>query len=227
MSIRDSKQFRIGRIGEILQFYWYRSLDVQLLDLADRTANRAPLLHGPNATIISPDTLGRKTADFFLEFKTKTQHFEWNGGSISDDPRVAARTEEGIDHRAWRSYADAERQWKRPLVLSFLAIQQGTIIAATLGQLGVPRLSPHEHFRLVNWDVRSFAVIGTFDADRLAKLFYDPEPKFEAKRKQWIERMPPFEEVKRWFDWMRAQQSELELIRQHVFDHVERGWHAA
>lgn len=225
MTFKDTPQYKRGRIGEILQFHWYRLLGAKLAPLADRTDQRAPMLHGPNAQLISPDTLGMKSADFFLEFKTKSHHFKWGGGSRDDKPHISARTEEGIDGYSQNAYKDVEREWKRPVVLSILSIKEATIIAATFHQLGEPRHSPNDGWPLVNWDIRSFTRIAQFDPVRLRTLFNSKHSTATACRERWLKQQPYGHELERVLDWLGAQQSEFKTFREYFFDHVEREWH--
>jgi hypothetical protein len=216
-------EFQQGRLGEILQFYLYRSLGVQLLDLADRTHKRAPLIH--NAKILpSPDTLGRKSAEFFLEFKTKTQHQHWNGGGPNDIVRTPARIEEGIDESKLYQYLEAQNTWKKPIVLSILSIKDATIIAASLGQLGEPRLSPNKWYKFVNWDIASFNLITSLDEKRLYRFFHSDEASFKNLRQRWLEHMPTFDKVKRVLDWFEPQQGEFKVLLEFIFDQIEREW---
>jgi hypothetical protein len=222
--LKETSEFRRGRLGEILQFYWYRSLGVRLLDLADRTHKRAPLIH--DARILpSPDTLGRKSAEFFVEFKTKTQHHRWNGGGPNDIVRVSPRDEEGIDELKWRQYLEVQNNWKKPVVLSILSIKEATIIAATLAQLGDPRFSPNGFYKFVNWQIASFNLIASLDDNRLHRFFYGEQARLKDLRQSWLERMPGFHEVKPVLDWMRPQQREFEILRQFIFDQIEGDWH--
>lgn len=213
-----------GRCGEILQYWWFHRMGCDLQDLADRTKDRAPLLHG-STSLIAPDTAAIKTAEFFLEFKTKRHHEQWNGGSKDDDPKIAARIEEGIDTDKLQHYQEAQRRWRKPVVLSILSIMQAEIIASPLDQLGEPRRSPHPDFPLVNWDVRKFARLAQFDDRRLMR-FFDPEnPRSSAIRKRWCETAPRFSEVSQVLDALKPQQAQFDEIRQWIFDVIEREWH--
>jgi hypothetical protein len=225
---RQTPQFRRGRLGEILQFNLYLRLGCQMFDLSDRTHNRAPLIYGGHGlrTVISPDTFARKTADFLPEFKTKTQHQQWNGGSQNDAVRVSARVEEGIDRSKFKHYLEVQKMLGKPVVLSILSIKEATIIAATLQQLGEPRFSPNRFYKFVNWDIRRFNLIATLDPKRLDRFFYSDNAKLKDLRQCWLEGMPAFHEVKRVLDWMRPEQREFEILRQFIFDQIERDWAA-
>jgi hypothetical protein len=220
----DSREGEQGRVGEILQFFLWLRFGTALEDLADRTERRAPLLYGREGTITSPDASGIKTAPLFVEFKTKSHHEEWRGGSINDQPRYPPRTEEGIDRKKWLDYQRAEQMWRKPVVLSILSIKEGEVIAATLQQLGEPRHSLHESFDLVNWDVRQFNRIASFDPNRLHALFRGPG-RAQELRQRWLRALPPRDEINRVLEWLQAQQAEFSLVRQHIFDQTERDFH--
>lgn len=222
--MRETEEFRRGRIGEILQYWMYHGLGVDLLDLADRTENRAPLLQG-TTSIISPDVAAIKTAEFFIEFKTKTHHQEWRGGSPGDENPVPRRFEEGIDASKLRNYLAAETRWRKPVVLSVLSIKEAELRAATLWQLGNPRHSPNPAWKLVNWDIRQFSLIARFDSARLSHILTGREPKAAALRNRWLERAPKHNEVKPVLDWLRPTQGEFVDVRQFIFDQIEAGFH--
>ena len=224
---RQSSEYCRGRFGEILQFNYYLSLGCQMLDLADRTYNRAPLVYGRYGlrTVVSPDTFAHKSADFFPELKLKSHHQEWKGGGRNDVVRIAARVEEGINQSKYKQYLEVQEMFGKPVVLSILSIKEATIIAATLHQLGEPRFSPNRFFKLVNWDIRRFNLIATLDPERLYRFFYSDEPRFIALRQRWLEQMPSFEKVNRVLDWLTAQQREFKTFQEFLFDQIEQNWH--
>jgi hypothetical protein len=221
--LTDTKEWRKGRLGEILQFGVYWRLRVLLEPLADRTFRRAPLLHGFVATITAPDANALKTARFFLEFKTKEHHEQWRGGSPNDNPRVSSRSEEGIDRGKRLEYRRAEVLWKQPVVLSILSITEAEILAATFKQLGEPRRSNHPDYDIDSWDVRQFSRILTFDPDRLRRFFHGKNSRTGQDR--WLKDMPRVEEICKMLDWLGASQAEFEGMRQFIFDQIESDWH--
>jgi len=222
--LKDTKEWIRGRLGEIVIFFTLLHFGFEMDDLADRTHDRAPLLHSRRGVIRSPDARGVKTAHVQFEFKTKTKHERWRGGGKDDPVKVSARVEQGIDRRPWLDYRMAERRWRIPVVLCILAIEPAEILAATLAQLGEPRRSPNESFDIVNWDIRRFSRIASFDPQRLHRFFNSKEPRLLELHERWLERIPPREEVEKILKWLDVRQGEFEVIRQHVFDQIERGW---
>jgi hypothetical protein len=215
-----SKQGVMGRMNEILQHHFYLTLGAHLLDLADRTVARAPQLCGPDANITSPDTMYHRKVNTFLEHKVKSCAMAWHGGSQSDTVRVPPRSEHGINRRHLHDYRSAEHNWSLPVVLSILCIEDGKLLAATLRQLGAPRLSPDPTFDIVNWDVRSFTIIATFDPERLRKLFNSPR-----HQERWLNEPPSIDDMKHLLTWLGPQQGEFAYFRQHYFDlYVESTW---
>jgi hypothetical protein len=225
MNLRESKEWERGRIGEILQMFVYLDYGVRIQDLADRTEKRAPLLRGRDCSIISPDTTAIKTAEFFLEFKTKTIHLEWNGGGRNAEKPHPPRSEQGIDRRLWLAYQMAEKDWRKPLVLSILCLQSCEIIAATLQQLGEPRFSPNEGYDLVNWAVRRFHQIASFDRERLDRLFNGDDAQVLDIRKRWLEQMPNVNDRTVILEWLRLGDGQFDFLRRFIFDQIEQGWH--
>jgi len=223
--LHDAREWKQGRIGEILQFFIYKDFAVEMQDLADRTEKRAPLLYG-KCQIPSPDISAIKTARFFVELKTKTKHQLWGGGAIDDPIKYAARTEEGIDRDKWHHYQQASQRWRQPVVLSVLCIKAGDMIAATLDQLGKPRCSPRPEYDLVNWDIRQFSSLASFDADRLQRLFNfnNPEPRIKILQDLWLQQMPREQQVRSVLSWLSARQLQFDVVRQFIFDQIEREW---
>jgi hypothetical protein len=99
--IQSTQQWRQGRIGEILQSAVFMRYGLSIIDIGGSTNNRAPLLHRAELSHLAPDSMGFRTAQTWIEHKTKSRHERWRGGSINDAVKVPARTEEG--RRARRS----------------------------------------------------------------------------------------------------------------------------
>jgi hypothetical protein len=223
----NSKYWRQGRLGEILQLHVYLNLGVKIQDLADRTHKRAPLLLRRTGEIVSPDASAIKTGKFFFEFKTKSSHEKWDGGSKDDNPKTPPRTEEGINNYSYQDYLAAEQDWHQPVVLSILSIKEGELIATTLNHLekfGKPRLSHDPAWPIINWNVDAFSRVAAFDPERLDRFFNEDEPSTNTGRERWLSALPRHDEAIKMLEWLGCRQTEFDEIARFVFDCIERDW---
>lgn len=228
MKIRDSWKWEFGRTGEILQYGMWLGFGCGLQDLSDRTRDRAPLIHDATTTLIAPDTNAIRTAEFGLEFKTKSKHEIWRGGGPDDDPKINARMEEGIDTAKFHQYTAFQQRWRKPLVLSILSLDPPELIAGTLDELSkTARVSTHPHYPFTNWDVRSFTRLATFNGEVLSRFFDQQNERSSMIRKRWLERSPTYDEVHAILKYLQPAQPEFEGFQQHLFDVTERNWHRA
>jgi hypothetical protein len=218
-ALKETLQYRQGRLGEILQIAMYMHYGLRIIDIGGSTNNRAPLLHHRELSLVAADGLAIRTGPAFIEFKTKSHHFDWNGGSPDDAVKVPVRTEEGIDLRSYRQYRAAREQTNIPFVLSILSIEDGELLCATIDELPLPRLSGNADFQLANWDVRAFQRVARFDSDRLAAFFRDP------RADRWLADLPSDHTMLRMVEYFRPRDQEFEFYLQHIFDQIERGWH--
>jgi hypothetical protein len=227
IEFEKTEEFKRGRTGEILQFVIYRNFGMTMLDVADRTHGRAPMLYCDECKIISADSIGSgKNGGAQIEFKVKTAQMHWRGGSPQDNPRVSARNEHGIDRIKFHNYLKAQEKFGMPLVLSILCVETGTMIAATLEELGEPRFSSDKLHDLVSWDVRSFKTIAKFGKGKLFRLFTG-SGKAADLRERWSQKMPDIASIQRVIKWLDIQERELPGFAGFRFDQIEHGWHGA
>ena len=218
-AIKETLEYRQGRLGEILQIAMYMHYGLRVIDIGGSTSNRAPLLHHRKLSLVAADGLVIRTGPAFIEFKTKRRHFDWGGGAPDDPVKISARLEEGIDLRSYRQYRAVREQTSIPFVLSILSIQDGELLCEAIDKLPLPRVSPNPEFALVNWDVRSFQRVARFDPDRLGKFFCDP------RADRWLDDLPADHAMLRIVEYLRPSDQEFGQVLEYLFDLVERGWH--
>jgi hypothetical protein len=218
-AIKETLEYRQGRLGEILQIAMYMHYGLRIIDVGGSTNNRAPLLHHRDLSLVAADGLAIRTGPAFIEFKTKRHHFDWRGGAPDDPVKVPARTEEGIDLRSYRQYRAVREETNIPFVLSFLSIEDGELLCAAIDELPLPRISQNTDFPLANWDVRSFRRAARFDPQRLDHFFRDP------RADRWLDDLPSDKVMLRIVEYLRPRDQEFKFYLEHIFDQIERGWH--
>jgi len=218
-AIKETLEYRQGRLGEILQIAMYMHYGLRIIDIGGSTNNRAPLLHHRELSLVAADGLAIRTGPAFIEFKTKRHHFDWRGGAPDDPVKIPARLEEGIDLRSYRQYRAVREQTSVPFVLSILSIEDGELLCETIDKLPLPRISPNSDFSLVNWDVRSFHKVARFDPVRLGQFFRDP------RADRWLDDLPADHAMLRIVQYLRPSDDEFGPVLEHLFDQIERGWH--
>ena len=75
-AIKETLEYRQGRLGEILQIAMYMHYGLRVIDIGGSTNNRAPLLHHRKLSLVAADGLVIRTGPAFIEFKTKRRHFD-------------------------------------------------------------------------------------------------------------------------------------------------------
>lgn len=218
---KDSPVAHQGRRGEILQIATLARFGFIVLDAAGSTNKKAPLLHRYQFSFIAPDAMSIRTGPLWMEFKTKRHHEEWGGGSPLDNPKVNARTEEGINERSYASYLATQEATKIPVVLMILSIDEGELLGHTLSGLGQPRYSTSPRFPLVNWDVREFRRLCRFDPKRLHDYFFNEDGSHRVAPAD----IPPSRQLRRLLDYLRPEQDEFESIMQDIVDQLDKEWH--
>jgi hypothetical protein len=212
-----------GRRGEYLQTGLWASYGWGLMDFGGTTRNVAPLLKLFNSAIVAPDAIGWRKGQVAFQFKTKAKHMAWGGGSANDTPKVAARTEEGVDRRCWEQHLQFQVATGIPVVLSILTINPAELLAATLAELGEPRFSSAPGQDLVNWDVRRFHRICRLDPAQLRCYFFTPD----GIRREAPVDAPPMAEMQRWLKRLAPAQEALPALAADVLANTERDWLAA
>lgn len=216
-------QWHQGRRGEYLQLGLYAAYGWGLMDVGGTTRNVAPLLKLFDSAIVAPDAIGWRKGQVAFQFKTKAHHFAWGGGSANDTPKVAARTEEGIDRRCWEQHKQFQVATGIPVVLSILTINPAELLAATLDELGEPRFSPAAGQDLVNWDVRRFHRICYLDPAHLRCYFFTPD----GIRRDAPVDAPPMADMQRWLKRLAPAQGAFPALVADVLAQTERAWLAA
>ena len=218
-AIKETLEYRKGRLGEILQIGMYLKFGLRIIDIGGSTNNRAPLLHHRELSLVAADGLAIRTGAAFIEFKTKQHHYEWPGSWSDDSVKVSARTEQGINLYSYRQYRAVREQTNIPFVLSFLSIEEGELICATIDDLPLPRISRNPCYELVNWDVRDFHCVSRFDPDGLERFFRDP------RADRWLADLPPDRKLLDMIEYLQPREQQFGPVLEHIFDQIERGWH--
>jgi len=172
---------------------------------------------------VAPDAMAFKTGAVWMQFKTKSRHQEWRGGSINDATKIPPRFEEGIDRKDYEGHLAVERETNIPVVLAVLAIQQGELLANTFRGLGEPRRSNHPDYDLVNWPIWKFRRLATFDVRRLRRYFVHPD----GKPREAPADVPSQQQLRQTLDWLRPVQGEFDLIMADIVAQIERDWHTS
>jgi hypothetical protein len=212
-----------GRRGEYLHLGLWASFGWGLMDFGGTTRDVAPLLRLFDYGIVAPDAIGFHRGQVAFQFKTKSKHNRWRGGSADEAVKVPARWEEGIDRRCWEQHLAFQAKTGIPVVLSILTIEPAELIAATLTELGVPRFSPDPAQDLVNWGVGQFHRICELDPAQLRCYFFTPDG---IRREAPID-APPTDQIRRWVERLRPRQSAFPAFIADFLERTERAWLAA
>jgi hypothetical protein len=210
MAFADTLRF--GRRGEVVWFHYIVQVcEFIAFDQSAAANGRAPVLHQSGGNLIAPDAWLFHDLMLFGECKTKRHHLDWRNDGEDMLPTGKAQ---GIDRRVYGAYGAANV--KVPVVLFIICVEDGTIYAASLDELGqpTPSLQPTVH-PMVNWSLNLFTPIVVFDRDRLDAFLNKPVD---------IEVMPDAAQGRRLLDWLRPQQYELNHFRADLLHRLERRW---
>ncbi len=218
---KQTPQWHMGRRGEILQLATFTRFGFSLIDVGGSSNAKAPLLHRYEFSFVAPDAMAFKTGPLWMQFKTKSRHQQWRGGSMLDAEKIPPRDEEGIDRKDWLGHLKVEQDTRIPVVLAVLSIQEGELLANTLRGLGEPRESPNPAYDLVNWPTWKFRRLATFDCRRLRHYFRHKDGSYRDAPTD----VPSQLQLRQTLDWLRPQQGEFDLIMLDIAAQIEAEWH--
>jgi hypothetical protein len=218
--LQNTREWRIGRRGEILNTGIWARFGATLLDQSAASTLGAPLLHEAEVSLVAPDHLIMRRAVFFMETKTKEEPFRWGGGPRGAQGLMPRGDAHGIERRSYAAYRQVEARTKRPVVVSVLCISTGELLANSLRWLGEPYPSVHGAFDIVNWPKGKFRLVCEFDRRRLRRYFYDDA----GRPREAPARMPPPDKLQQLVAWLRPEQGELEWLREDLISRLEDGW---
>jgi hypothetical protein len=167
--LEETAEYKLGRDGEILMHAFAIHCGCTAFDIGGTANGKAPVLNAAARNIIAPDALHLRDRPLWAEYKTKTNAFDWRGGSreMTDHPPPCLM--HGIDERALNDYREANL--KMPVVLWFLTLNTGQLHIASLDELGEPFPSVDGKWPMVNWPISRMHRVVSFDRDRLWKYF--------------------------------------------------------
>ena len=213
MRLEDTEEYRRGRNGEIIIHSFLVTHGFTAFDIGGTAHGSAPMLNSLHKNTIAPDALLIGNFPILGEFKTKTNPFDWNGGSQEMNHHIPPCLAHGIERRAFIDYREANKQ--APLVLFFLTINTGALHAASLDELGEPWPSVNDRYDIVNWPLSSMARIVSFDHDRLWQFF---------RRERRHDGLPNIAERRELVDWLRPRQLEIDPFITHFLKWREQHW---
>jgi len=211
--IETTPEYTLGRNGEILLHSFAIEHGCTTFDIGGTANGRAPLLNSPFGNSIAPDALHIRNIPVWAEYKTKTNTFDWRGGSRDMEVRMPPCLMHGIERRAFEEYQLADQ--KMPVVLWFLTINTGFLHIASLEELGDPFASVDPRWNMVNWPVSRMMPVARFDTNRLWQYF---------RHKRSFDRLPSLDERKELLWWLRPQQIEFDGFVEHFLISIESRW---
>ena len=218
--LQDTRQWKIGRRGEILNIGVWAHFGFTLLDVSASANLRAPLLHEASADIVAPDQLVMRRATFFMDTKTKEVPFPWKGGARGAEGQMPRGDAHGMERRSYLSYRETRRRLNKPVVIAVLCIKTAELLANELDWLGEPYPSVNPDFDMVNWPAHKFRRVCEFDPRRLRRYFYRPD----GEPRDGPLAMPDARTLQQVVEWLRPQQGELEWLREDLLSRLEDEW---
>jgi hypothetical protein len=206
-----TKEYKLGRDGEIIMHSFAIEHGFTTFDVGGTANGRAPLLNDKSTNIIAPDALHIRSVPVWAEYKTKTNAFDWQGGSREMTERAPPCLMHGINHRNFLDYRTANL--KMPVVLWFLTVNTGALHIASLDQLGEPFPSVSDKHPMINWPLSRMFRAVTFDPSRLWQYF---------RQSRRHDGLPTADERKELLHWLRPRQLEFEAFTEHFL-----AWHEA
>lgn len=204
-ALEDTKEYKLGRNGEILMHSFAVEFGCTAFDIGGTANGTAPLLNSKWKNTIAPDALHIRNLPIWAEYKTKTNAFDWRGGSREMSERTPPCLAHGIDRRAFVDYQAADK--KMPVVLWFLTINAGQLHIAALDQLGEPFSSADAtNWPMVNWPISRMFHVVSFDPRRLWQYVRSPRRH---------DGLPNAAERKKLLNWLRPRQLEFDGFVEH------------
>jgi hypothetical protein len=211
--LEETPEYKRGRNGEILMHSFAIEHGCTTFDIGGTAAGRAPLLNSKFKNIIAPDALHIRNYPILAEYKTKTNAFDWRGGSRDMANHVPPCLAHGIDRRAFGDYQIANV--KIPVTLWFLTINTGVLHVASLDELAEPFDSVDHKWPMVNWPISRMARVASFDRKRLWQYF---------RKSRLHAGLPTVSERQELLQWLRPYQLEFEGFVEHFLIAQEERW---
>lgn len=221
--LKETPEWHMGRRGEILQLAVLARFGFSVIDIGGSTNNNAPFLHKYDVNFVAPDALAFRSGPLWMEFKTKSHHTPWRGGSVRDNPRIPPRMEEGVDRRSFLAYQQVAKTTGVPVVLWVLSIKESELLANSLRNLGEPRPSPDPSYDLVSWDISKFRRVCEFDPKRLREYFVSKD----GERRACPSDVPPPAALRKVLDYLNPSQREFDLLLLDFMAQLENSWREA
>lgn len=207
----QTPQYKRGRNGEILMHSFAIEHGCTVFDIGGTGRGAAPLLNHKGGNIIAPDALHIRNVPICAEYKTKTNAFEWRGGSreLAEQGHMAPCLAHGIEEH---QFLDHKRTNRRiPVVMWFLTINSGQLHVAWLDELGEPFYSVSPDFRIVNWPLDRMHRVASFDPKRLRAWFGRDR-----------DALPTSAQRRELFYWLRPRQLEFDSFIDHFLEWLEK-----
>ena len=218
--LQDTREWKIGRRGEILNIGIWAHYGFTLLDVSASANRQAPLLHEAAADLISPDQLVMRRITFFMDTKTKEEPFAWGGGARGVTGNMPRGDAHGMERRSYAAYRRVQKQTNKPVVIAVLCIKTAELLANELTWLGEPYPSVNPDYDMVNWPARKFRLVCEFDPKRLRRYFYHPD----GTVRDGPLAMPDAATLRGVVAWLRPRQGELDWLREELLQRLEDDW---
>lgn len=206
----QTPEYKRGRNGEILMHSFAIEHGCTVFDIGGTGRGAAPLLSHKAGNIIAPDALHIRNVPICAEYKTKTNAFDWRGGSreLAEQGHMPPCLAHGIEEHLLPEYRRINA--RMPVVLWFLTINSGQLHVAWLDELGEPYHSVNPDFHIVNWPLDRMHRVASFDPKRLQAYF--------AKERE--NRMPTHQERRELLKWLQPRQLQFNSFIDHFLE-----WH--
>ena len=213
MKLEETPEYKRGRNGEILMHAFAIEYGCTTFDIGGTARGQAPLLNSRHRNIIAPDALHIRNYAIWAEYKTKTNTFNWNGGSRDHEGnRMPPCLAHGIESRAYHDYRITNAQM--PVVLWFLTLNTGMLHVASLDELGEPFDSVDPAYQIVNWPISRMKRVASFNPKRVSQFVNRP-PR---------QNLPTAEQRKDLLRWLCPIQVEFSGFIEHFLTVCEQRW---
>jgi hypothetical protein len=211
--LEETPEYKLGRNGEILMHSFAIEYGCTGFDIGGTAHGQAPLLNSKWKNTIAPDALHIRNFPIWTEYKTKTNTFDWRGGSRDMVDVSPPCLMHGINRRAFPDYQIANS--KMPMILWFLTVNTGALHIASLDELGEPFDSVNVDQPMVNWPLSRMFHVVSFDQKRIWQYFRGP------RRHNGL---PTATERKELLQWLRPRQLEFDGFIEHFLIWREQHW---
>jgi hypothetical protein len=211
--LEDTKEYQLGRNGEILIHSFAIEHGCTTFDIGGTAHGRAPMLQSRWKNLIAPDAMHMRNVPLWGEYKTKTNVWNWNGGSPEMPERAPPCLAHCIERRAWKDYKLADKLM--PVTIWFLTLNTAQLHVASLDELGEPFHSVRDDFPVVNFPLSRMHRVATFDRKRLWQYF---------RKDRRHDGLPTEHERKELLNWLRPAQLEMEGFTEHFLIWREQCW---